>query len=163
MGFSGRQLELKQGWAGSPSVLCTDCAMVSHLDRSGYESGGVLDALHLCCLDKMTGAVVDTIQGCPSTHCAGAALMGMLGLLCARGLKLTKIAGQPVTSDPVPLCTIEIEGKCKQRNSSAPPNQERVSATPLSFGRVLGLVPLCSICFLKLQLFFCAPGCLGLI
>lgn len=109
----------------------------------------------------MTGALVDTVQRYPSTYRAGAALMGKLGLLYARGLGLTKTVGHPGHSEPALFCTIKLQQEYKQRHLSVPPNLEKVTATLLSFGRVLGMVPVYYGCFLKTAALFLCPGIFG--
>lgn len=80
-------------------------------------TGGALKCLELKCCDlylchfgKMAGAVGSADKGCPSMHCARAALMGQLELVCGRAPVLPEAAGQLWCPDPAHICTFKVEG-----------------------------------------------------
>lgn len=67
-------------------MLCARCALAKCLRLKWCGPGVFQGALWLYHLGVKTGAVVNANQACPGVHHSVAALVGLLGLLWARGL-----------------------------------------------------------------------------
>lgn len=117
-------------------------------------------ALYLCRLGAASGAVMNIDLVCPGVCCTGAALMGWLEFLWAKGPGLTEEAGRLWCRELAPIQVIKVEGEGESWCSPAPPTQSSSSSLT---GGVLGQFPLYSSCFFKLQLFRYVSGHMGLV
>lgn len=81
-----------------------------------WSVSGCLVSVHL---DKMFGTIMSMNHGCCGACRSGAALVGQLRPVWARGLRLTE-ASQLWLLDPAPVCPVKVEGECKPQHSSSP-------------------------------------------
>lgn len=74
-------------------------------------SGEFQGSLVLCCLSAIAGAIVNIDLVCPGVCCIGAALMGWLELVQAKGPGLPEEAGRLWCPDLAPIHTVKVERK----------------------------------------------------
>lgn len=94
-------------------TFCTGSAQASCLEPKWCGPKMFQRALCPCHLAEMTGAVVSTEQVHPVICCARGILVGWLGLLWVRGLRLLEALGPLGYLGPVSILTVKVERKHK--------------------------------------------------